>query len=635
MVYRLRLMGPFELMSPDGQPVPVVARKSQALLAILALAEGAPVPRSRLTAILWGDRGEEQARNSLRQALAGLRKLFPEGPLPLRVTDETAAIDPATLVTDIDDPEGDLSHGEFLDGLHIPGQPAEDWLTAERQRLATLRVDRLATVIARREAEGDVAGTIEAAQASLQLDPLSEPAHRALMRGYAAACDRPRALRQFQTCRDILKAELGVEPDPETVRLADKIRVGSTAPAQAVSTSRSALPTVAVLPFANLSADPEQEYFSDGITEDIITELTRFPSLFVIARNSSFTFKGKPVDVTEVGRKLGVEYVVEGSVRKVGTRVRITAQLVEAASGRHIWAERYDRKLEDIFAVQDEVVDTVTSKLGRSLRDMAFVRARTRTTSSLTAYEHLLHGRAAWWNGDSANAFRHVERALTADPEYAAAHAWFALQYTYDQFKGLLDLTIEERERRAHEHATAALQLGDGDPFVHMAVSMVFGFTVGGDKARALRHSDIAIALNPHDYECMYCRAYVLAVNGRCLEALEWLDRARRLSPVTAYLLCEGYFDVYRSMGDYEKALEVIRDRGRMPVNMYLHVAVANGCLGRWEMARSWMDRFYRERPKHFDVAAYLQFLICLGFLDKWEQKAVSRLREGGLQILD
>jgi len=266
---------------------------------------------------------------------------------------------------------------------------------------------------------------------------------------------------------------------------------------------------------------------------------------------------------------------------------------------------------------------------------MAFVRARTRPTSNLTAYQHLLRGRAAWWNGDSADAFRHVERALTADPEYAAAHAWLALQYTYDHFKCLLDLTIEERDRRAHEHAAAALALADGDPFVHMAVSMVFCFTLSGDKARALRHSDIAIALNPHDYECMYCRAYVLASNGRCREALDWLDKARRLSPVTAYLLCEGYFDVYRSMGDYEKALEVIRDRGRMPANMYLHAAIANGCLGRWETARSWIDRFKRERPRQFDVAAYLRFLIDLGFIDKSEQAAVRRLCELDPQMLN
>jgi len=389
-------------------------------------------------------------------------------------------------------------------------------------------------------------------------------------------------------------------------------------------------PSIAVLPFTNMSGDPEQEYFSDGITEDIITELSRFPSLFVIARNSSFTFKGKAVDVTEVGRRLGVEYVVEGSVRKAGARVRITAQLVEAASGRHIWAERYDRQLEDIFAVQDEVVEVVASNLGRSLRDTTFARVRARPLGGLSAYEHLLRGRAAWWSGDFSDAFSHVERALEADPGYAAAHAWLALQYTYDQFKGELDLTIEERTKRAHHHAGTALQLDDRDAFVHMAVSMAFCFTLDSDRARALRHSDTAIALNPHDFECMYCRAYVLAANGRYAEALDWLNRASRLSPVASYLLAEGYSDFYLWMGEYEKGLAVILVQDRVPANTYLHIAIVYILLGRTEEARPWIERFERERPDHFDVCDYLRFLINVYFRDMRFDDALQGLRKAG-----
>ncbi|MCH7636876.1 MAG: adenylate/guanylate cyclase domain-containing protein, partial [Proteobacteria bacterium] len=170
------------------------------------------------------------------------------------------------------------------------------------------------------------------------------------------------------------------------------------APARAAPLALPDKPSIAVLPFVNMSGDPKQEYFSDGITEDIITELSRFATLFVIARNSSFHFKGKAVKVSEIGRDLGVQYVVEGSVRKAGNRVRVTAQLVEAASGNHIWAERYDRELVDIFEVQDEVAHTVAATVSGRLDDAGAERARRRPTEDLAAYDLFLR------------AYQHVHR---------------------------------------------------------------------------------------------------------------------------------------------------------------------------------------------------------------------------------
>jgi adenylate cyclase len=414
---------------------------------------------------------------------------------------------------------------------------------------------------------------------------------------------------------------------------APRAATDASTPAARPAHAASDRPSVAVLPFVNMSGDPEQEYFSDGITEDIITELARFSSLFVIARNSSFLFKNQAVDIVDVGRKLGVRYIVEGSVRKSGNRVRISAQLVDARSAKHIWAERYDRNLDDIFTIQDEVVATIAESLGHSLRDAEFGAARIRPAGNLQAYDLLLRGRAAWWNRQFADAFRNVERALDVNPDYAAAHAWLATQYTYDQFKWELNLPIEQKSQKAMEHAQSALNLDQNDIFVHMAVGMAFTFTPHGDRIRGLRHSDVTVARNPHDFEIIYCRAYVLGMNGRCAEALEWLGRLGRLSPVTSWHLSEAYFDVYSWMNEHAKALDAISTQGELSINNYLHIAAANVRLGRIPEARSWTKRFEQRKPPHFDTSAYLQFLQSIKFGHDSYDTMAELLQEAGLKI--
>ena len=372
-------------------------------------------------------------------------------------------------------------------------------------------------------------------------------------------------------------------------------------------------PSIAVLPFTNMSGDPEQEYFSDGITEDIITELSRFKNLLVISRNSSFTFKGKAVDVKEVGKKLGVDHVVEGSVRKAGERVRVTAQLVKVASGNHLWAERYDRNLEDIFAVQDEVVASVVAQLGLNLREAATAYARNRPTESLSAYDHFLRGRAAWWRGDLNEGFLHLDRALAADSGFAAAHAWLALQYAYQSFGSTMGFSLEEIADKTREHAEAALALDDRDPFVHMAASMALGFSPRPDKDRGLHHSDMSVALNPHDPDVMYFRAYHLAYFGRHEEALAWLERLRALNPVSTYMLSECYTDIYYMMGQYEKALETFRGQADVPAQVQVVFAACLAQLGRIEEAHACVADMERNRPDSFNLESFVntQIAIC------------------------
>jgi TolB-like protein len=223
-------------------------------------------------------------------------------------------------------------------------------------------------------------------------------------------------------------------------------------------------PSIAVLPFANMSGDPEQAYFSDGITEDIITELSRFRTLFVIARNSSFTFREKDVDVREVGQRLGVQYVIEGSVRKGTNRVRVTAQLADADTGHHLWAERYDRELEDIFAVQDEITQTIVSILPGRLEDAGRARAQRKRTANMTAYDLVLLGMEQFrlLTRDSNHEARELFRkAVELDPQYARAHANLAWTHVADVF--MLDRWSGKALELALKGIETALDLDDDD----------------------------------------------------------------------------------------------------------------------------------------------------------------------------
>jgi len=191
-------------------------------------------------------------------------------------------------------------------------------------------------------------------------------------------------------------------------------------------------PSIAVLPFVNMSNDPEQEYFSDGLTEDLITDLSKLSGLFVIARNSVFTYKGKPVKVQEVSRELGVQYVLEGSVQKADTRVRINAQLIEATTGQHLWAERYDRPLTDIFALQDEITQQIVAALRVEVSEAEGERVRRIPTENLNAYDSLMRGAAYFLRltkETTAQTRQMFEKSIELDPQYAAAHAWLGATY--------------------------------------------------------------------------------------------------------------------------------------------------------------------------------------------------------------
>ncbi|MGB6791520.1 MAG: adenylate/guanylate cyclase domain-containing protein, partial [Pseudolabrys sp.] len=296
-------------------------------------------------------------------------------------------------------------------------------------------------------------------------------------------------------------------------------------------------PSIAVLPFQNMSGDPEQEYFADGIVEDIITALSRFKSLFVIARNSSFTFKGRAVDIKEVGRRLGVRYVLEGSVRKASGKVRITGQLIDAVTGAHLWADRFERDLTDVFALQDEVTIAVVSAIQPKMLQTEIEMATRRRPENLTAYDFFLRSMQQYYlttRESLAEAIRLAHRALELDPRFGSAAALagdchasnVALGYANDP-----QFDCKEAVRLAR----LALRIDDGDPDTLSRVAVISAGMVGDSEAE-IEMADRAVALNPNSWRTWNNRGWVYNYAGLPEEAIRSFERAIRVSPVDPLL---------------------------------------------------------------------------------------------------
>ncbi|MER9136189.1 adenylate/guanylate cyclase domain-containing protein [Mesorhizobium sp. M0830] len=353
-------------------------------------------------------------------------------------------------------------------------------------------------------------------------------------------------------------------------------------------------PSVAVLPFTNMSADPEQDYFSDGIAEDLITELSRSQSLFVIARNSSFAFKGQSVNITEVGRKLGVRYVVEGSVRKAAARVRITAQLIEAATGNHVWAERYDRDLDDLFAVQDEVTERIAWALVGKVGAAEIVRTR-QTQTNLSAYDALLRGIDAmhrFTEKDTVAGVEFLKLALGWEPDSARAHAWLADAYaTLSVFRADGDMKV-----LAMQSALRAIELGDASGIAEAVVAALHAWKRNFEVAET--HWKRALALGPTTPNVLVWVGYICLWSSQLAEAREIGERLRRLSPLEHRDVHELLAFTYYLLGEYEASLDSFRrwdnnnyDRG------FANLAACLGQLGRAEEARLAWGRCIERKP--------------------------------------
>jgi TolB-like protein/tetratricopeptide (TPR) repeat protein len=383
---------------------------------------------------------------------------------------------------------------------------------------------------------------------------------------------------------------------------------GSSAPASeslapGAELALPARPSIAVLPFQNMSGDPEQDYFADGIVEDITTRLSRIKWLFVIARNSSFTYKGRAVDVRQVGRELGVRYVAEGSVRKAGTRMRITAQLIQAETGQHIWADTFDGELADVFDLQDRVTTSVVVAIEPSLRQAEIDRAMRKPTERLDAYDYYLrslppfHART---EEGMAKALELLEQAIAIDPDFALAKAFVARCYAWRNPQGWAPAPDEERDK-AISLAREALAAGSDDPAVLWMVGFVYWqLRVDGEAALALYER--SLALNGNSVQALTLRGWALATAGRAEEGLPSLVQALRLSPFDpeAFVCMSALGCAYLMSGRFEEGLtwttRALRERPAFAPALRFH-AVCQAELGRLEEARETVDHLIKIEP--------------------------------------
>jgi TolB-like protein len=649
---QLVLLGGFQARAA-GQEIDVPGRKERALLAFLAIPAGEARSRDKLAGLLWSDRGDSQARESLKQAVFKLRRSLDRvQPSPLLADREFVILDGEAVTVDVAEFEqlidegtmealtraAALYRGDLLDGLDLRDAAFDEWLLMEKQRLRDLAREALAKLIVWHMSGGAHDQAAAVARRLLAIDPLREAAHRSLMQIYSGQGQTALALKQYQLCCDALQSELGVRPEAETERLYQSIRekrtisrrtasqspalqaaaqnhrpLDATAPAHDLEAGPStSKPSIAVLPFTNLSADPEQEYFADGIVEELITQLSRLRDLLVIARNSTLVFKGRTVRVQEVARDLGVRFILEGSVRRAGNRIRVTAQLIDAATGVHIWAERYDRELTDLFELQDEITKAVTVALQVNLTEGDTARIAAEGTRNLQAWEAFIQGRAAllrFTKLDNFQARRFFERAVQHDPNYGLALVELAHTHWLDaRFRHTPDPAVSlELAKTALRRAEDLV--GETGAVLHRKGSIAL---IERRHEEALGFHRRAVELAPSDAYCAAALGMTQVYIGGVQGAIASLKTSLRLSPYGINWAIYYLAFAYLWLGDLEQARsDAALYLGREPQEpfAYLLSAITDAAAGRSNAARDHVTALLGKHPEMTCAAfAHAQF---------------------------
>ena len=692
----VQLLGDLRVYRRGGLDAASAGRKAQALLAYLALNPKQRCTRDRLATLLWSDRGEEQARHSLRQAVLALRKALDDESASILLSDgERLTLSPEAIEVDVQKFERlaaantrealeqakALYIGDFLEGIDVRSEAFDEWMVAERTRLRDLATDVLQRLTQICVESRDWDAALAAARHLLTIDPLHEEGHRALMRIYDCTGHRSLALRQYRICEEALKRELDAVPTAETQRLFSEIRGRSeegadTAPAMTSTSSRvsdptytlpagtqaervatpaapwrhgrwlwpaaaaagvaailalSALylrsdtsptvadtakmafplpdkPSIAILPFESLNDDRTQDNLVEALTADVTTALSIASGMFVIDRNSTLVYRGKPVKPRQVAEELGVRYVLLGSVQRSGDRVRISVELIDALGGRRLWADRYDREVKDLFALQDEITLAIITALQVHLTEGEQERiSLIHGTHDLRAWMLAGHGLQLLRHltrDDTARARELYREAVAVDPNYPGALDGLAWSFLLAARFGWSD-SPETDLKTAAELAQKALALDPMRPRTY-ALLGAMSLTMG-DHAQAIAYGEKAVVLDPNGAEIAVLLALTLTYTGDAERGIDLVTKAMRLSPYYPDWYRWVLGRAYRLSGRYREAEAVLatpQDGGSESVWPLVELAATYGETARLAEARTVVARILKIDPT-FSVLAW------------------------------
>lgn len=581
----LTLLGGLAVTTPAGAPVALPTRKTALVLAALALAGDKGASREQLAEWIWPDRSEGQGKSSLRQALTALRKALPaclDGASLESGADGLRLAAPAELI-DLHAferlaPSGAVEErrraaalyaGDLLEGVPLTGA-LNDLVEAHGDRLRRQALTLVETMSEEDADDPESRAACEAlANRLLAVDPAAEPAHRALIRLRLAEGQPNAARRQLERCIEAVRRELNVWPEDRTRALLEvKPKRAAPAPAPAAATpARPAAspsrphgqPSVVVMPFDDLGGG--DDFFADGVVEEITAALSRIKDFFVIARQSAYSYKGRFVDVREVGRDLGVAYAVEGTVRRGGGRVRITVQLVDTETGRQLWSERFEDASIGLFELQDRIASQVAGAINPSIRASEIERARRQAPENLQAYDLVLRALPHFWahrKEDNEKALALFDAALVKDPDYGVALAFKAWCHAQQTTYLWSDDPVAERAKALAAADRAALLVQD-----HTAALSAIGAAYSlctADQAHAMSFIERALALDPNNAWGWMRAGWLKTLNGQMKDAIACFERALVLSPFDPFTfnIHFGMGLAHAELGDFAKAIELV-----------------------------------------------------------------------------
>ena len=612
---QLSLLGEFALRTADGDELSLPTRKDRLLLAFLALQESRPQSREKLAALLWADRAESQARDSLRQSLTALRRVFrAEGLEPIKADRTSVVFETNILIVDAvtfaqgraaSEPTVKLAglyQGPLLEGLDGSASEYDNWLRHERHRLESLAEQTVVVASISALSSADSEAALQLARRLLSQDQLREQVYRAVMRINHDRGERTSALKIYATCREALREELNVEPDPETEALYRDILTGAALARVAEEDPKfKGAPdkaSIAIIPFANLTGNEQLGFLCEGLAEDISTGLGRFKSVFVIDRYSAAAVSASTPDTAEIGKRLGASLLVHGSIQAIESRLRITVRLVDSASRAQTWSDVFEIDTGDVPGIPDQIAKAIITTVQNRVENS--IVERSQRNPSMAAYECALRGIShlrGYAEDDNEKAVALFKEALRLDPDYALAQAYLAFaEVVIHNFDAApRDLLLDCKKR-----ADRALALDPDDSRIHWILGTIHSYLREFDDEK--RQLERALALNPNDANSKMNYGAFLASFGQADEGIAMIREAMRQNPFHPEWYWLSLGAAFLSARRYEDAIEAYKRRTRPKVWVLSRLSICYAYLGRYSEAQE-MGRQILEQDPNFRIS--------------------------------